>query len=314
MKEVLPSEGDTWGIPGPTFLTIFLVAAGLIVLTTVLHRLVRFAGRRPPEGFDRLHPIRAAYLHGGGRLAVYTALGMLRAAGAVGVAPDRTLVLTGPLPALATPLDQAVYHAASRRGSARTLPVDDGVSYALHELRTELSRDGLALRWTTRLGAAVVPVLAGLALVAVGGVRMIAGAGNGKPVQNLFLACTVFMIVMIILASTVPKRTRAAKRALRSLRRTYRHLGPGHAPAYATYGAAGVAMGIAIFGPASLWALDPEFAAGAGIERTLGTGFSTGSGFDSNANTHNYASSCGGGDSGSGGGGDSGGGGGGCGG
>jgi len=77
----------------------------------------------------------------------------------------------------------------------------------------------------------------------------------------------------------VPRRTRAARAALRSLRRRHNHLAPMYAPAYASYGAAGAAMGIAIFGPASLWAIDPGFAAEAGVAREMTASGTMGSGW-----------------------------------
>ena len=239
--DVLAQPGDTWGIPGSTFLIAYLVTAALIVVGTLAHRLVGFAGRRSP-GFDQLHPLRAAYLNGGDRLAIYTALGGLRSAGSVGVGPDRALAPIGPMPPRATPLDQAVYNAAGRRVTPRALSGDQWVSAALADLRAGLERDGLAPHQSARRAARLGPALL-FVLLAVGVLRLVAGISGAKPVGFLVLALVGLTPTFLLLAFTVPRRTRAARAALRSLRRRHNHLAPMYAPAYASYGAAGAAMG-----------------------------------------------------------------------
>jgi uncharacterized protein (TIGR04222 family) len=96
----------------------FLIGfAGTAVVFLVLVLIHRFRLHGGPAGFDanRLHPEQVAYLHDGPSLAVYTSVGGLRAAGAVGAAPGGALAQTGPMPAGATPLDRAVYNAAGKR-------------------------------------------------------------------------------------------------------------------------------------------------------------------------------------------------------
>src|SRR4029450_3167305 len=58
-----------------------------------------------PAGEPR--PSDIAYLAGGARLAVYSSLGALRAAGAVEAAPGGTVAVTGPPPARARGLHRA---------------------------------------------------------------------------------------------------------------------------------------------------------------------------------------------------------------
>ncbi|MGW5673410.1 TIGR04222 domain-containing membrane protein, partial [Micromonospora sp. NPDC003776] len=95
---VLAAPGDTWGIPGPVFLRWYLLAAAVLVVGTVIHRFRGLSGSTAGTG-GQLGPQQVAYLNGGDQLAVWTALGGLRRAGAVGVAPDRRIVPGGPLPA-----------------------------------------------------------------------------------------------------------------------------------------------------------------------------------------------------------------------
>jgi uncharacterized protein (TIGR04222 family) len=288
------AAGDTWGISGPNFLLLFVAAAGLLVFATVLHRSIVFAGRRDLPA-TQLTPQQAAYLNGGNRLAVYASLGGLRAAGAVDMAPGRTLTTSGPLPAGATPLDQAVYNAAGQRIRARDLVTHQWVLMALGQLHQELERAGLAPTREQRRAAHFFPLLL-VGLLALGALRFAAGITAGKPVMFLFVLLIVVAVVTLMLLAGTPTQTRAARTAVRTLRTQHVHLSPSASPAYRTYGATGAAMGVALFGSAALYSLDPGFAAEAEVQRNLASGSSTsGSSCGSGGSDSGGGSSCGGG-------------------
>ena len=257
---------DTWGISGPTFLMLYLGAVVAAAILAAIHRHTLFAGDTGTD-VDRLSPQQVAYLNGRERQAIYTALGGLRAAGAIDSGPDRTLAQTGPLPSGVTPLDTAVYSAAGRRIRVRDLGSDPWVTAAVDQLRERLENAGLARtaaqRRTARLWA-----IAGTTLVGIGIARLVAGIGNGKPVG--FLVPSVVLAVFVTIAMLVTPSgtaTRAATRGMAELRRRHQYLSPGQSPSYATYGAAAAAMGVALYGAASLYDMDPVFAAGADTVR-----------------------------------------------
>jgi uncharacterized protein (TIGR04222 family) len=211
-------------------------------------------------------------------------------------------VQTGPLPSGVTPLDTAVYNAAGRHIRARDIGSDPWVTAAVDQLREGLETTGLvrtaAQRRTARLWA-----VAGGALVLIGIGRLIDGIQNGKPVGFLIpslILAVVVTIAMLVLPSRAP--TRAATHGIAELRRRNQYLSPRQSPSYATYGATAAAMSVALYGAASLYEMDPAFAAEAGIQRARIEGANHG------------GSSCGGTSGGSCGGGSSCGGGGGCGG
>ncbi|MFG2100279.1 TIGR04222 domain-containing membrane protein [Micromonospora echinaurantiaca] len=295
---VLAAPGDTWGIPGPTFLRFYLAAAVLVVVLGAIHRARVLAGSREP-GYDQLSPEQAAYLNGGAALAVPATLGALRGAGSVGVGPGRRLVTTGPMPAGATPLAQAVYNAAARRTRVADLRRNGWVASALTQLGADLEQRGLALssgrRESARRGA-----MALLLLLAVGVFRLFDGLSGDKPVGYLLLTLVGIVVAFLILVRA-PYRTRAGRAALRTLRQRHVHLAPASSPAYATYGATGAAMGVALFGTAALWAMDPGFAEQAEIQRqALGSSGGTG-GCGGSSSGCGGGSSCGGGGCGGGG-------------
>jgi uncharacterized protein (TIGR04222 family) len=308
----LAATGDTWGIPGPTFLVYFLAAVIGVAVLSAIHRRILFRGdpaatsspwSSAPSGGPgvgsstaRLGPQQVAYLGGRDKLAVYTAIGGLRAAGAIGSGPDRTLVQTGHLPAGVTPLDTAVYNAAGRRIRGRDVVRDQWVTAAVTQLREGLENAGLAVTAAQRRTARLWALAAG-GLAVFGMLRFVAGMQNDKPVVLLFPA-TFFALLMTILALTKANRvpTYAASRTIRDLRRQHTYLSPRQSPSYATYGAAGAAMGVALYGAASLYAMDPAFAAEAEIQRISATGGSAGySGGDGGSSSDSGGSSCGGG-------------------
>ena len=305
----LAAQGDTWGIPGPAFLVLYGAALVAVLILSAVHRRILFAGDRT-AAVDRLGPQQIAYLNGGDRLAVYAALGGLRAAGAIAGGPGRTLHQSGPLPAGVTPLDTAIYNAAGRRIRARDLSGDQWVGAAVQQLREGLEAQGLAVT-PARRKAARAWGLAGAALILAGVARFVDGLQNDKPVGFLVPAVIIAFILTVVLMTRSRRATYAADKAMRALRQQYVYLAPHQSPSYATYGATGAAMGVALYGTATLYTMDPAFAAEAEVQR-INSASGAGSGGDGGSSSASSGSSCGGG--GGGGGGGCGGGGGGCGG
>ncbi|MEW1588758.1 TIGR04222 domain-containing membrane protein [Micromonospora vinacea] len=292
------ASGDTWGISGPTFLRYYLVAVAVVVATAVYYRIRLAAGSTAAMTAEPLGPQQVAYLNGGPQLAVHAALGGLRGSGAIGVRPDRRLTTSGTAPSGLTPLEQAIHWAAHQHSRVGDLPRDERVRVALHQIRNGLEQRGLltddaqrgrARFWTTIL----------IALLGLGVLRLFSGLFNGHPVGYLLLTVITLLIVTLVLRRA-PALTRAGRAALRDVRREHTHLAPASTPSYATYGAAGAAMGVALYGTATLWALDPGFAEQAEIQRQAAsgsgwTGGSDGSSGGGDSSGGDGGSSCGGG-------------------
>ncbi|GIJ77508.1 TIGR04222 domain-containing protein [Micromonospora phaseoli] len=261
----LAADFDTWGIPSRTFLVFYLVATVVLVIGALVHRRSLLSGRTAPPA-DQLGPQQVAYLNGGEDLAVWSSLSSLRSQGAIGVQTTGALTAEGPLPAGVTPLDRAVHHAASQHHSARQLRQTEWVARALTELREGLDRHGLLVGSDRRAALRLGPLLLA-ALLALGVARIAAGLANGRPVWYLVFILCGLAAVTTVLFVWVPRRTRAADLAIRRLRQRNHHLAPASNPAHAVYGSAGLAMAVALYGTATIWALDPTFAEQAEIQR-----------------------------------------------
>ncbi|MFC7548626.1 TIGR04222 domain-containing membrane protein [Plantactinospora sp. GCM10030261] len=269
---VLAAAGDTWGVPGPTFLAIYLTLAAAATVGAVVSR-IRVSAPDPNstvgDHSGQLHPQQTAYLNGGPRLAVYTTLGALRGTGSIDVR-DKRLAVTGPLPTGATPLDRAVHNAAANGVRARDLQADTWVVGALTDVRRDLERRGLVVDPDRRKAVSRFRMLL-ILVFALGVVRLFAGLDNDRPVGYLALSL-LGVLLAALLTGRVPDRTRTGRATLRRLRDQHRHLSPSQSPAYGTYGATGAALGIALFGAAALYAMDPVFAGEAEVLRSAGNG------------------------------------------
>ena len=259
----LAAPGDTWGISGPDFLAVYLGALAVFFATAVVIRLQ--VTRSDHGGDGQPTPGEIAMLEGGRSRAMYASIAGLRAVGAVGVGERGALTVTGPMPPGMTRLDHAVHDAADRGVRVTNLIADHRVASSLDELTTEVERSGWALdsakRSRARLGGWLLLGLGGFGIV-----RKVAGVANDKAVGFIivFTAIAIFAGAMLM---RVPRQSAASKRAIAQARRTHAHLAPSHSPAWSTYGMAGAAMGVALFGTTALWAADPVFAGEAGIRR-----------------------------------------------
>ncbi|REE99544.1 TIGR04222 domain-containing membrane protein [Thermomonospora umbrina] len=272
----LAGAGDTWGISGPVFLGLYLLAAvGAAALVALVRRGI--AGRK---GAPRdLQPYEVAYLMSGKTWAVASALAILRADGAIESAgAGRIRVTDDPSRrTVRTPLVDDLYEEIRGAGDVKTarLTGAHATPTALNRLLLDLEREGLALTDAERaqMRWAVLPLWA---MAALGVVRFAAGTAGDRPAVFILIATVLVAIVAVALTAAVPRVTTAGHQALAGARERHRHLDPAQSPAWATYGALGAGFGVALFGSAALVGLDPAFAAESELDRHLGTSGSGG--------------------------------------
>ena len=306
---MIPSDHDTWGVSGPTFLLAYLVVAIAVIGAAVLTRR-SLAGAAAERPVTRMHerPYDVAYLNGGAQLAVTAALSAMYRAGTISTAGRGVVVAASRPDSRADELERAIHHAATNAPVSRhALPAVGAVASALHRLEQRLVAAGLLLteqrRQRIRLTGGWV-----LAVVALGVVRIMAGYANNRPVGYLTIAVVLVFFVGLLLIATAPRRTRAGDALLRQLATEYHSLSPSTKPDWAHYGPAGAALAVGVFGVGALWTADPAFATELAAQRVTSGSFGFVSGGESGGG-FSAGSSCGGG-----GGGGCGGGGGGCGG
>ncbi|TWS23354.1 TIGR04222 domain-containing membrane protein [Tsukamurella sputi] len=243
--------GDTWGIPSADFLIGYLL---LSVLTVIAVLVARTSGRGPRHRIAVLSPVETGMLISDGN-AVVAALAQLRAAGIIDA--DGRTVRPVTREDRAT-LDWFVRSVADRLEKRSTSLVRD-LEAPLRQLRSGLVRDGLLRARPRSAGPAVLL----LPVIALGVIRIVAGAAGGKPVGFLTAAVIALTALFLVLALRTRRLTPAGRRELAAARQRHAHLHPRLKPSIRTYGTAAAAYGAALFGVVGLAQLDPTLAASA---------------------------------------------------
>jgi uncharacterized protein (TIGR04222 family) len=195
-------------------------------------------------------PSELGILHSRDR-AVHSGLAALRAAGAIGPGQGRRLATTGAAPEDLDPLCRAVHDAIGRRTSTKALLADRKVVKALKEVET-----------SARLAGWLVPARVRRLARFAGFLSFILSlAGLVGYVLDPRYALLALPPLLLLIAFAVVRRTsRAGRQQREATRQSTIHLHPHHSPSWATYGPAGAAVGVALYGPGALWAADPDFA------------------------------------------------------
>jgi uncharacterized protein (TIGR04222 family) len=257
---------DTWGIPGPTFLVLYLVLAAIALVFGLVRRGNAVAGPREPNT-GALDPAHMAVLADGRQRAIHASLATLSRAGAVEVSDTGRLQRVGGAPAGASELDSAVLHAAGQQPRVSELGRDPAVASTLVGVESDLIRRGLLVSSDQRASALVGAKLMA-AVFALGGLRLVFGVEAKKPV--LFLAFAVALVAVAVFAlRRVPRVTRAASRYLGRMRRDYQDLDRKRNTAWQTADPAMMGVAVGLFGAALLWEADPHLAERAAIPHNV---------------------------------------------
>lgn len=271
----IAASGDTWGVDGPSFLLAYVViAASVWIAGTLVRRSIADGRPHGPVGDLTGHPHDVAYLNGGPELAVYSALASMHLEGTI--APERGSVRAVGRQDRADGLEWAIHFTAAVPVDRKRLQFHRPVVDALAEIDARLVESGLLLSADQRrrvrgVGWWMVGV-AGLGLL-----RLLAGVADAKPVGFLAVVLFVVAVVAVVQLSRTPRRTRLGDRTLAELQRQHHVLAPSMKPDWTTYGPAGAALGVGVFGMSALWASDPAFADEIAAQKaTAGGGYSDG--------------------------------------
>jgi uncharacterized protein (TIGR04222 family) len=255
------SDSNTWGISGPTFLWLYV---GLCLITAVtvwlLRRRLLNAGTGAP-GSPSLDVYELAMLNGGPQLAITTAATKLHSEGAVAPGAKPKTIVAATRPAAAGELEHEVYSAVERTNgiSGRALRRELADCATIRAMTSRLTDAGLLL--DERRRALVSSLwLAGLALLALGVARVVAGVQNDRPVLYLVIVLVAVGFATVRFAVV---RTRATARGLEQLdnrrggRRRIAHTPVG----------AEIPLAVALYGTGVLWAADPSIASAWAVPR-----------------------------------------------
>ena len=290
---VLAAAGDTWGISSTTFLIGYAVIAFLVFGASVRARQVLADPARKASTPDlTTRPNDAAFLNGGGDLAVCSALASLRLRGLV-------QARKGTISAAGRPdgddLERAVMFVTTSPIPRSRLAWQRPVRTALDDIERRLVGEGLLLPAETRRRIRLVGLWM-LAVAAIGFTRILAGMAGARPIGYLVVEFVAVLVITVVLFAKAPRRTRAGDRLLTEMRADLDRYAPAQRPDWTVYGASAAALGVGLFGASALWASDPAMAEELAVQR-LGGGDGGGGSYSGG----DSGSSCGGGGGGGGG-------------
>jgi uncharacterized protein (TIGR04222 family) len=247
---------------GPTFLMLYAILSTLAIVSALLLRQALRGGEMASVD-DSLDPYEAAYLSGGKRMAIRTALATLVEQGALtvrmvekkllGLLPvtvQYRLVAEGPLSDNTSSLEQTIYHASA--GEGQTIPkLHEAADFQAARLAERLQQDGLLLDESQFAKARWWPTLLVAGLAVFGAIKIAVGASRDRPVGFLIAAVlATFVVAACFLIGT--SRTRSGDQLLKELRRKHARLNvAAHGPAH-DLPAADLTLATALFGTAVL--------------------------------------------------------------
>ncbi|WP_433058009.1 TIGR04222 domain-containing membrane protein [Dactylosporangium sp. CS-033363] len=295
---IVAGPGDTWGIPGPQFLWLYIGLAAVAIIGVLIWRRSITRGPSLRNARD-LTSTQAALINADRRLAVYSSLAALRAAGSIETDKRGYIRQTALPPTGASELDRAIYSLAHNGITTTGVLTHATVRAILDRNEAELAQAGWILdeqtRRTVRMGALVV-----FGVVLLGIVRVFAGVSNNRPVTNLVLLIIPVAVIAFVLLA-VPRVSSSGKTKLTMMRAAARHLSPTQKPSWSTYGPQAAALSVGLFGVGAFWLADPAFASDAELQRHITqtgfTGSSSSSDGGSSSSCSSSSSSCSGGSS-----------------
>ena len=247
---------DLLELRGSEFLQVYaglFVAA--VVLGLVLRRVFRARGGAV-ENAAQLDPYEVAYLAGGPRLAVNTAIAGLYHGGAIRLEGTPPKLVSVGDPGRSRPGLEREVHRYVAGSSSRSVQEVHRAGGAATAARRPLEL-GLALSGVERFQVGLLSVLPLLFLAALGVAKMFVGVSRDRPVVFLgfFLFATLVAIVMFL--SKTPRRTLSGDAAIRGLRAENAALQSTARSQPASLGAAELAMAMGLFGAATVLRAGP---------------------------------------------------------
>ncbi|HEY7115027.1 MAG TPA: TIGR04222 domain-containing membrane protein [Tepidisphaeraceae bacterium] len=248
---------DLLDLRGPEFLKYYAILFVLAVVAGIVIRQVVKStdggardGGRTANGED-LDPLEVAYLAGGPRLAINTAIASLYRRGAIRLtAGTRSLQAVRPPETAVHALERSLYVAVAAEKSSAVQRVHQRVSGDLAAGR--LRARGLVYAAGRRAMIAVPSVLPLLLLFTLGIARIGIGLSRDRPVGFLVLFCFATAIAAIIMLARAPRRTAAGDATLRSMRTRGAALRSTATASPGSLAPADFALAMGLFGPTVL--------------------------------------------------------------
>jgi len=219
---------------GPDFLLFYiLLVTACFTLGLVLRRSLRLPAAPERLEVPELDGYATAFLNGGKRLAVNTAIANLVRQKAMRIDARRGRATSLiPKPAFSHQLEQVVYAAADSTDGNRIANVRASTAPILIGIADALKSQGLVVPDAEARRAVLTPLMLAFVAIAMGGIKILIGVSRDKPVGFLSALCIVSVVFALLAFARRPLRSRHGDAVLKQLRQRHigsRHLGSGAA-------------------------------------------------------------------------------------
>lgn len=240
MASTVPNPLD---FKGSDFLSFYFLLSSIAVLLALLLR----AKLRLPSRHRQNHPVsldvyETAYLAGGKKRAVDTAIASLVQNKSVTVEPvQKTLRLQEPRKEFSSPIEQAVANAIGSSGQIDA--VRSATTRQTGAIRDRLRQLGLLVMPNQSIKAQIYPAVILVCVLALGIAKIGVGISRGRPVGFLVMMCLVLSVVGLCFLLVPVHRSRYGDQVLQEIRSRIpstpvRHADPQLPLAFALMGAA----------------------------------------------------------------------------
>jgi uncharacterized protein (TIGR04222 family) len=207
-------------VSGAGFLGIYVLTWTMTLAAACSLRKWRSTSHATRTSVPELDAYEVAYLGGGSRMALDSALTSLVASGVLVFEPDTRQIHAGTaLPAHAPPLEQEVYAEVVRASSLEITAIRRRASELTALISKRLEERGL----TSRYGYDV-PFWVALIAPIIGGSRAASSLWNHRPALLLVLLCLAGGAVAFVFFRSRSERTRAGEAVLEALKQRHERL------------------------------------------------------------------------------------------
>lgn len=222
---------NPFDLAGPTFLVVYITAlAAACFIAYVLRKRASGSDYEPQRPFLRsdqepafrsvnLDAYEAAYLRGGSKLAIETAIATLVRSNALHLSfVDNSLSPVPGAPRPTHPFEQEVHRVIQSGEANKINTIRTNASAAAERLASRLRALGLILSDQGMTTAHLVPVIIMLLVLAFGAIKILVGLWRDRPVGFLFVLCCLTAFIAYRLFKSPPLRTAYGDQILERLK------------------------------------------------------------------------------------------------
>ena len=251
---ILLYQLNPFDLPGPTFLLLYIVILVVAcVLTFVLRKSAKAADHYPNLKGVSFDAYETAYLNGGPKLVVETAIATLVKSNALHLSfVDYTLSPVAVSSRVSHPFEQTIYGLVASREATTIKRIKAKAAMATSQIGERLKTLGLILDQQQIVIAQTLPLILFVLVLLFGSIKLLVGFSRGRPIGFLLVLCLMSAFIAYRLYKSPPLRTASGDSVLEALQQENAALGFTAKSQPEQLAAGDVSLAMALFGMTAL--------------------------------------------------------------